>query len=141
MTGVPRELIKHELHLDPKAKPVKQRLYHFAQDKKDVIKRKIGRLLDAGFIKEVYHPDWLANPVLVTKKNKDWRMCVDYTDLNKACKKDHFGSPQRRSNQDILHHSIWRILLYNNAIWTQKNRCNISKGYTMVSAFPATAQR
>jgi hypothetical protein len=51
-------------------------------------------LLDAGFIKEVYHPDWLTNPVVVPKKNKDWRMCVDYTDLNKACKKDPFRLPQ-----------------------------------------------
>jgi hypothetical protein len=43
------------------------------------------------FIKEVYHPDWLTNPVLVPKNNKDRRICVDYTDLNKACKKDPFG--------------------------------------------------
>jgi hypothetical protein len=41
MPGVPRELIEHELHLDPQAKPVKQRLRHFAQDKKDVIKKKL----------------------------------------------------------------------------------------------------
>jgi hypothetical protein len=51
-------------------------------------------LLDAGFIKEVFHPNWLANPVLVPKKNKEWRMCVDYTNLNKACTKDPFGLPQ-----------------------------------------------
>jgi hypothetical protein len=51
-------------------------------------------LLDAGFIKEVFHPNWLANPVLVPKKNKEWRMCVDYTNLNKTCKKDPFGLPQ-----------------------------------------------
>ena len=47
----------------------------------------------AGFIKEVYHPKWLANPVLVQKKNKEWRMCVDYTDLNKHYPKDPFGLP------------------------------------------------
>jgi hypothetical protein len=94
MPRVPRELIEYELHLDPKAKPMKQRLHHFAQDKKDVIKRDIARLLDVNFIKEVYHPDWLANLVLVPKKNKDWRICVDYTDLNKACKKDPFGLPR-----------------------------------------------
>jgi hypothetical protein len=41
-----------------------------------------------------HHPDWLANPILVPKNNKDWRMCVDYTDLNKACKKDPFGLPR-----------------------------------------------
>ncbi len=87
----PRELILHDLHLNPKAKPIKQRLRHFSQHKKDVIKREIATLLDHGFIKEVYHPDWLANPILVPKKNKDWRVCVDYTDLNKACKKDSFA--------------------------------------------------
>ena len=41
----------------------------------------------------MYHPEWLANPVLVQKKNKEWRMCVDYTDLNKHCPKDPFGLP------------------------------------------------
>jgi hypothetical protein len=71
MLGIPRELIEHELHLDPQAKPIKQRLRHFAQDKKNVIKKEIARLLDDGFIKEVYHPDWLANIVLVPKKNKE----------------------------------------------------------------------
>jgi hypothetical protein len=51
-------------------------------------------LFDASFIKEVCHLDWLTNPILVPKKNKDWRMCVDYTKLNKACKKDTFGLPR-----------------------------------------------
>jgi hypothetical protein len=67
-------------------------LFHPRQ--KDVIKREIARLLDIGFIKEVYHPDWLANPVLVPKRNKDWWMFVNYTDLNKAYKKDPFGLPR-----------------------------------------------
>jgi hypothetical protein len=84
MHEVPRELIEHELHLDLKAKLIKQRLRCFTQDKKNVIKREVARLLDADFIKEVYHPDWLANPILVPKKN---------TDLNKVCKKDSFGLP------------------------------------------------
>ena len=69
MSGVPREFIEHALHVDPNAKPIKQKLCRFSQDKKDVIQKEISRLLDAGFIREVYHPDWLANPVLVPKKN------------------------------------------------------------------------
>jgi hypothetical protein len=93
MPRVLRKLIKNELHVDPNAKPVKQRLRRFTQDKKDVIKREIIRLLDAGFIIEVYHPDWLVNPVLVPKNNKDWRMCADYNDLNRVCKKDPFSLP------------------------------------------------
>jgi hypothetical protein len=67
--------------------------HHFTQDKKDVIKREIARLPDADFINQMYHPDWLTNPILVPKNDKDWRMCVDYTDLNKACKKNPFGLP------------------------------------------------
>jgi hypothetical protein len=94
MPRVPRELIEYELHLDPKGRPIKQQLHHFTQDMKDVLKREIARLLDLSFIKEVYHLDWLAHPILVPKRNKDWRMCVDYIDLNKACKKDPFGLPR-----------------------------------------------
>jgi hypothetical protein len=70
------------------AGPVKQRLRHFNDDKCKAIGEEILKLLSAGFIREVYHPEWLANPVLVKKKNKKWRMCVDYTSLNKACPKD-----------------------------------------------------
>jgi hypothetical protein len=43
----------------------------FCPRQKDVIKREIARLLDVGFIKEMYHPDWLTNTVHVSKKNKD----------------------------------------------------------------------
>src|SRR3954465_15466963 len=43
---------------------------------------------------EVFHPQWLANPVLVLKKNGTWHMCIDYTDLNKACPKDPFALPR-----------------------------------------------
>jgi hypothetical protein len=48
----------------------------------------------AGFIREVFHPEWLANPLLVKNKNNKWRMCVDYTSLNKACPKDLFPLPR-----------------------------------------------
>ena len=47
----------------------------------------------AGFIREVHYPEWPANIVLVKKANGKWRMCVDFTDLNKACSKDSFPLP------------------------------------------------
>ena len=94
MPGVPKELIDHSLNVFPQAVPKKQHLRRFAPDKREAIKREIAKLLAAGFIKEVIHPEWVANPVLVLKKNKEWRMCVDYTDLNKHCPKDHFGLPR-----------------------------------------------
>ena len=49
--------------------------------------------MENGFIKEVYHPEWLANPVLIRKKSGKWRMCVDYMGLNKACPKEPFPLP------------------------------------------------
>ena len=51
-------------------------------------------MLSAGFIREVYYLDWLANVILVKKANGKWRMCVDFTDLNKACPKDGFPLPR-----------------------------------------------
>jgi hypothetical protein len=54
----------------------------------------VEKLLKAQFIEEVYYPDWLANVVLVKKSNGKWRMCVDFTDLNKACPKDSFPLPR-----------------------------------------------
>jgi len=51
-------------------------------------------LLAVRFIKEVYHPDWLANLVLVRKKNNEWRMCVDCTNLDKHYPRDPFGLPR-----------------------------------------------
>jgi ribonuclease HI len=95
MPRVPRELIEHSLNINPKATPKRQHLRRFADDRRDAIKKELAKLLAAGFIKEVFHPEWLANPVLVCKKNSSkWRMCVDYTDLNKHCPKDPFGLPR-----------------------------------------------
>jgi hypothetical protein len=90
MPGIPREVAEHKLNIKPSAKPVKQKLRRFDSDKCKAIREEIKKLSSAGFIREVYHPEWLANPVLVKKKNDKWRMCVNYTGLNKACPKDPF---------------------------------------------------
>ena len=76
------------------SKPVKQRLRCFNEGKCRTIGEEIAKLLAAGFIKEVYHPEWLASPVLIRKKSGKWRMCVDYTGLNKACLKNLFPLPR-----------------------------------------------
>jgi hypothetical protein len=73
--------------------PIRQKLRRFTPDKREAIRAELARLV--GFIRLVLHPEWLANPVLVLKKNKvDWHMCIDYTDLNKHCPKDPFRLPR-----------------------------------------------
>jgi hypothetical protein len=81
MPGVPRELAEHSLNVRPDAKLVKQPLWCFVEEKRKANGEEIARLLAAGFIMEVFYPDWLANPVLVLKKNK-------------ACPKDPFALPR-----------------------------------------------
>ena len=93
MPGIPWEVAEHALRLIPSSKPAKQRLCLFDDERRMAIDEEATKLLVAGFIREVFHSDWLANPVLVKKKTEKWRMCVDYTGLNKACPKDHFPLP------------------------------------------------
>ena len=52
------------------------------------------KLLEAGFIRECQYRKWISNVVLVKKPNGTWRMCVDFTDLNKACWKDSYLLPK-----------------------------------------------
>jgi hypothetical protein len=54
----------------------------------------VEKLLQADFIREVDYPKWLAIVVLVKKSNGKWRICIDFTDLNKACPNDSFPLPQ-----------------------------------------------
>jgi hypothetical protein len=78
-----------------KLPPKRQHLRHFADNRRYTIKKELAKLLATSFIREVFHPEWLANPVLVRKKNtNEWRMCVDYTDLNQHYPQDPFGLPR-----------------------------------------------
>nr|CAE02216.2 OSJNBb0002N06.6 [Oryza sativa Japonica Group]CAH66592.1 OSIGBa0092G14.3 [Oryza sativa] len=92
--GVPADLIMHHLAVKPDIKPRKQKLRKMSTDRQEAVKAEVQKLLRAGVIQEIDHPEWLANPVLVRKSNGKWRMCVDFTDLNKACPKDDFPLPQ-----------------------------------------------
>jgi hypothetical protein len=93
MPSIPREVAEHSLDIRAGAQPVKQSLRHFDEEKCRAIGEEVHKLLAPGFIKEVFHPEWLANPVLVKKKGGKWRMCIDYTGLNKACPKVPYPLP------------------------------------------------
>ena len=68
MPRIPREITEHSLRIWANAKPVKQCLRRFDDERCGAIEDEIAKLLDAGFIREVLHPDWLANPVLIPKR-------------------------------------------------------------------------
>ena len=114
---------------------------------------KVNKLLAAGFIREVYYLDWLANVVLVKKVNGKWRMCGDFTNLNKTYLKDSFPLPRidqlvdstvghklltfgrilrvqldkngrGRLGENCLHHKPRALLLHGDALWAEKCRGN-----------------
>jgi hypothetical protein len=90
MPRIPREVIEHQLKIYSYAKPVSQKPRRQSMERHDFIREEVRKLFHAGFIKEVHHPVWLANPVIVPKANGKLRMCIDYTSLNKACPKDPY---------------------------------------------------
>jgi hypothetical protein len=169
MPGVPRNLIEHSLNIDPKATPNRQLLRRFADDRRDAIKKELAKLLATGFIREVFHPEWLANPVLVRKKNSNnWRMCVDYTDLNKHCPKDPFGLPRidqvidstagcdllcfldcysgppdcyqgRRLGEDHVHHPVWCVQLHDHVFRVEERQSYLPASYS--GLFQETTQQ
>uniref|UniRef100_A0A2N9FZB4 Uncharacterized protein n=1 Tax=Fagus sylvatica TaxID=28930 RepID=A0A2N9FZB4_FAGSY len=94
MPGIDPATICHRLNVDPSIRPIKQKRRVFAPDRNQAILDEVEKLLTAGFIREVFYLDWLANVVMVKKANGKWRMCVDFTDLNKACPKDSFPLPR-----------------------------------------------
>ena len=66
----------------------------FTQERDQAIAKEVRKLLETDFIREVYYPNWLANVMMVKKANGKWRMCVDFTDLNKACPKGSYPLPR-----------------------------------------------
>jgi hypothetical protein len=88
--GVSRDIVEHRLHVSPTARPKKQKLHKMSEEKVVAAKAEVQRLLDVSFIREVVYTQWLANVVMVRKKNVKWRMCTNFTNLNKCCLKDDF---------------------------------------------------
>ncbi|XP_018453727.2 uncharacterized protein LOC108824849 [Raphanus sativus] len=93
MKGIDPAITSHELNVDPTFKPIRQKRRKLGPERSKAVNDEVDRLLAADSIMEVKYPDWLANPVVVKKKNGKWRVCVDFTDLNKACPKDSFPLP------------------------------------------------
>ena len=93
MPGIDPSVITHHLNIYHSSKPVRQKKRVFALEQDNVIKEEVQKLTMTKFIREVYYPNWLANVVMVKNANDKWRMCVNFTDLNKACPKNSYPLP------------------------------------------------
>ena len=91
--GIDPNFICHHLNINPSITPKKQPPQRPSKEHANVVRNEVIKLKQAGAIKEVFYPEWLANTVVVKKKNGKWQVCVDFIDLNKACPKDHFLMP------------------------------------------------
>ena len=92
--GVDPDFICHHLNVSPAVMPKKQPPQRPSKEHADAVREEVIKLKKAGAIKEVFYPEWLANTVVVRKKNGKWWVCVDFTDLNKACPKDPVPMPR-----------------------------------------------
>ena len=88
--GVDTNFIYHHLNVNPSITSRKQPPRRPSKEYAEAVKNKVTKLKQAGPIKEVFYPQWLANTVVMKKKIGKWRVCMDFTDLNKACPKDPF---------------------------------------------------
>ena len=93
-TSVNPSFICHHLNVNPSITPRKQPPQRSSKDHSDAFRDKVTKLKQAGAIKEVFYVEWLVNTMVVKKKNGKWWVCVDFTDLNKACPKDPFPLPR-----------------------------------------------
>ena len=86
--------ICHHLNVNPSVTPKKKPPWCISKDQVDTIRDDVMKLKQAGAIKEVFYLEWLANTVVVKKKNGKWRVCIDFTELNRACSMDPFPLPK-----------------------------------------------
>ena len=93
-TGVDPSFICHHLNVNPSVTSKKQPPRRSSKEHSDAVKNEVTKFKQAGAIKEVFYPEWLANIVVVKKKSGKWQVCVDFTDLNKTCLKDSFPMPR-----------------------------------------------
>ncbi|KAL0446566.1 UNVERIFIED_CONTAM: hypothetical protein Slati_1784500 [Sesamum latifolium] len=89
LTEIDPEVMMHKLNVNPNFRLVRQKKRNFGQERNEIIKEEVEKLLTAGYIRPVQYLEGLVNVVLVPKPNKKWRMCIDL-DLNRACPKDSY---------------------------------------------------
>ena len=109
--GVDPDFICHQLNVNPSAISKKQPPRCSSREHSNAIKGEVLKLKRARAIKDVFCPEWLANIVVVKKKTRKWRMCVDFTNLNKTCPKDPFPLPRINQLMDATVGHPWMSFL------------------------------
>ena len=151
MGGIDPTVISHRLNTSPSFKPVKEKRRSFEPERQKAINEEVGKLLQAGAIREVKYLEWLANVVLIKKENGKWRLCIDFTDIKKHVQRiaslcqgsTSSWTPQlamnfsvswtpspactRTTKNDLICHSARILLLSSNAIRTRECRSHISE--------------
>ena len=102
--GVDLDFICHHLNVNSFAIPKKQSHWHSSREYSDAVKGEVLKLNQARAIKEVFYLEWLANIMVVKKKTEKWRVCVDFTDLNKVCSKYLFPWIDQLVDATVGHH-------------------------------------
>ena len=105
------DFICHHLNVNPSITPKKQPPRRLSRDHYEAVKEEVTKLKRVGAIKEVFYLEWLANIVVLKKKNGKWRVCVDFTDLNKACPKYPFPLPRIDQLVDAIVGHPWMSFL------------------------------
>ena len=100
--GIAPIVMEHRFMADPQHKPVVQKKHHMGPERAAAANAEVQKLLEVGFVQECHYPKWISNVVLVKKPNGTWRMCVDLTDLNKACPKDSYPLPKIEKLVDAM---------------------------------------
>ncbi|XP_027941195.1 uncharacterized protein LOC114194995 [Vigna unguiculata] len=93
LPDVDPQVAVHKLSIYKEAKYVSQKKRKLGEERRLAAKIEADKLLNASFIEEDHYTTWLSNIVLVKKVNGKWRMCVDYTDLNRTCPRDAYPLP------------------------------------------------
>jgi len=93
LLGIDPQVASHKLSIYKDATYVSQKKQKLREERQLAAKTEANKLLNAGFIEEAHYTTWLSNVVLVKKANSKWRMCVDYTNLNKVCPRDAYPLP------------------------------------------------
>ena len=91
MPGIHPVMASHKLNI---SRPIWKKIRLFHPDKQKIIKTKNDKLLIIGFIRDVKYWDWLANMMVVPKRDGRWIVCIDYTNLNDVYPNDSFLLPQ-----------------------------------------------